>query len=41
MSWFSNQWNRWNNFGGMQTDVEWLEVVWGRQQYVSRRPTAR
>lgn len=39
MSWFSNQWNRWNNsFPSAWRDVEWLEVVYGRQRYQVKLP---
>ncbi|WFD35420.1 hypothetical protein MCUN1_002274 [Malassezia cuniculi] len=39
MSWFSNTWNRWNNsFPSAWKDVEWVEVVWGRQRYKVRLP---
>ena len=35
MSWFSSQWNRWNQATpSAWSDVEWLEVVLGRQRYV-------
>ncbi|WFC94685.1 hypothetical protein MBRA1_001319 [Malassezia brasiliensis] len=34
MSWFSNQWNRWNNNSAHGwSDVEWVEVVYERQLY--------
>ena len=39
MSWFSNQWNRWNNsFPSAWRDVEWLEVVYGRERYQVKLP---
>lgn len=34
MSWFSSQWNRWNpSAPSAYSDVEWVEVVFGRQRY--------
>ncbi|WFD28040.1 hypothetical protein MNAN1_003048 [Malassezia nana] len=36
MSWFSNQWNRWNQSSASAwSDVEWLDVMYGRQRYAS------
>ncbi|WFD20326.1 hypothetical protein MCAP1_002570 [Malassezia caprae] len=36
MSWFSNQWNRWNQSApSAWSDVEWLDVVYGRQRYAT------
>lgn len=33
MSWFSNQWNRWNSAQQSATpDVEYVEVIWNRQR---------
>lgn len=32
MSWFSQQWNRWNQ-AAQAADVEWLDVVYGKQRY--------
>lgn len=38
MSWFSQQWHRWNP-AAQTTDVEWVDVVWGQQRYQVALPS--